>query len=180
MSRAVDEAAGLPPKSGMFRLSPELKAKGDKAEADFRAWLNRSGVAFMYVEQSPLTVPEAMRGRIKRPDYLVGVPRTGTLAFDVKAKTLYEGRLIFDVAELEKQQRFARMFNLTTLLACLDLEQDGHLWWVELTELLARKPEWRGKRQVITMEVNKAYAVNTSELSFLGAVLQYSFRTLDT
>lgn len=71
------------------------------------------------------------------------------------------------------------MFNLTTFLACLDLEQDGHLWWVELTELLARKPEWRGKRQVIIMEVSNAYAVNTSELSFLGAVLQYSFRALD-
>ena len=36
------------------------------------------------------------------------------------------------------------MFNLTTFLACLDLEQDGHLWWVELTELLAHRPKTAG------------------------------------
>lgn len=89
----------------MFTLSPELKAKGEKAEADFRAWLNRSGVAYMYVEQSPLTVPEALRGRIKRPDYLVGIPHAGTLAFDVKAKYVYADHFIFDEDEVQSKRR---------------------------------------------------------------------------
>ena len=46
----------------MFHLPPALKAKGDQAEAAFRAWLNQSGVAFLYVEQSPLNVPDKLRG----------------------------------------------------------------------------------------------------------------------
>lgn len=79
----------MPQPAAMFTLPPELKAKGEQAEAAFRDWLNRSGVAYMYVEQSPLTVPERLRGRIKRPDYLVGIPHAGILAFDVKAKSIY-------------------------------------------------------------------------------------------
>lgn len=163
----------------MFRLSPELKAKGEKAESDFREWLNRSGVAYMYVEQSPLTVPERLRGRIKRPDYLVGIPHAGILAFDVKAKSVYEGRLIFDMDEIEKQYRFATLFNLTAFLACLDVEDDGRQWWIPLAELARAPTEWRGKRRVTTITVNQAYTVDMRQMSFLGVVMQYSGYALD-
>lgn len=162
----------------MFQLSPELKAKGEKAEAAFRDWLNRSGVGYVYVEQSPLTVPEAHRGRIKRPDYLVGIPHAGMLAFDVKAKTVYEGRLIFDRDEIVKQYRFARLFNITCFLACLDLENDGHHWWVSLGDLMEAEATWRGKRRVIEVDTVKAFSVDMRQLSFLGAVMQYSFQAL--
>lgn len=60
----------------MFRLPADRKAKGEEAEASFRTWLNQSGVAFLYVEQSPLNVHDRLRGRIKRPDYLVGTRHT--------------------------------------------------------------------------------------------------------
>lgn len=163
----------------MFRLPPELKAKGEKAEADFRAWLNRSGVAYMYVEQSPLTVPEGLRGRIKRPDYLVGLPHAGIFAFDVKAKTVYDGHLIFDREEIEKQFRFARQFNVTCYLACLDLEREGHHWWVPLADLMMQEPQWRARRRVVEVKVAHAFSVNMAELSFLGAVMQYSFTALE-
>lgn len=163
----------------MFRLPPELKAKGEKAEADFRNWLNRSGVAYMYVEQSPLTVPEGLRGRVKRPDYLVGIPHAGMFAFDVKAKTVYDGRLIFDRDEIEKQFRFARQFNVTCYLACLDLEREGRHWWVPLVDLMAMEPEWRAKRRVITVKVSDAFTVDMASVSFLGAVMQYSFDALE-
>lgn len=163
----------------MFRLSPELKAKGDKAEADFRAWLNWSSVAYMYIEQSPLTVPEGLRGRIKRPDYIVGIPHTGSLAFDVKAKTVYDGELIFDLAEVEKLGLFGRLFNLTVYFACLDLAREDRHWWVPLDELQHRAPERRGKRRVVTIPTDEAFEVHMDR-SFLDAVMAYSLRCLGT
>lgn len=105
MGTAVDALAPLGVNFGMIQLSPELKAKGEHAEAAFRAWLNRSGVAFLYVEQSPLNVPDKMRGWIKRSDYLVGIPYAGSMAFDVKAKSTYDDKLIFEVGELDKLAR---------------------------------------------------------------------------
>lgn len=163
----------MPQPAGMFTLSPELKAKGERAEAEFRAWLDRSGVAYMYVEQSPLTVPQGLRGRIKRPDYLVGIPHAGILAFDVKAKSVYDGHFIFELDEVEKLARFARLFNLSAYFACLDIERPERHWWVPLADL-----ERRGRRRVVTMAVASAYEVSL-DLSFLGAMMQFSFHVLD-
>jgi len=162
----------------MFRLSPQLKAKGEKAEADFRAWLNRSGVAFLYVEQSPVTVPNAFRGRIKRPDYLVGIPHAGSLAFDVKAKTLYEGFFLFELGEVQKLARFAKLFNLTVYFACMDTESDDRHWWVPLTDLIHRKPERRGKRLVLVYPQAEAHPVFHNR-SFLDAVFDMNVAALD-
>lgn len=164
--------------SGMvYTLPQELKAKGEKAEADFRAWLNHSSVAYMYVEQSPLTVPEGLRGRIKRPDYIVGIPHAGSLAFDVKAKTVYDGELIFDLEEVQKLGLFGRFFNMTVYFACLDLVREDRHWWVPLHELQLREPERRGKRRVVTMPIDDAFEVHLDQ-PFLDAVMAYSLRSL--
>lgn len=101
--------------SAMYRLPADLKAKGDEAEASFRAWLNQSGVAFLYVEQSPLNVPDRLRGRIKRPDYLVGIPHAGMMAFDVKAKSTYDDHLLFEVGEVDKLACFEAFFHMTVI-----------------------------------------------------------------
>lgn len=161
----------------MFILPAALKAKGEQAEAGFRAWLDWSGVAYMYVEQSPLTVPAGLRGRIKRPDYIVGIPHAGSLAFDVKAKTDYEGVLIFDAAEVAKLALFARLFNLTPYFACLDLDDERRHWWVPLAELQLRLPERRGKRAVLTFPITEALEVQ-AEQSFLEAVIACGRRSL--
>lgn len=154
-----------------FRLSDVLKAKGDQAEAAFRAWLNESGVAFLYIEQSPLNVPDALRGRIKRPDYLVGLPFTGMMAFDVKAKTAYDGKLLFEVSEVDKLARFADFFHLTVNFACLDLDQPEQFYWVPLRGLVGRAPERRGKARVLTYPLDEAFMVSLSE-PFLQASMR--------
>ena len=56
------------------RITPADAARGAAAEDVFRDWLDASQVAHVYLDQTPITVPEALRGRIKRPDYLVGIP----------------------------------------------------------------------------------------------------------
>lgn len=110
-------------------------AKDAVAERAFAAWLDGSVLPHLYIEQSPLTVPVPLRGEIKRPDYLVGIPGVGLIAFDVKAKTVYRGELIFDVAEVRKLRAFARFFHLTVFFACLDPEGGPEGFWVRLDQL---------------------------------------------
>ena len=74
----------------MARVAPHLIARGMAAERRFQDWLDASVVPHLYVEQSPLTVPAPLKGRIKRPDYLVGLPGIGLVAFDVKSKALFD------------------------------------------------------------------------------------------
>lgn len=160
-----------------FHLSPELKAKGEKAEGEFRAWLNRSGVPYLYVEQSPLNVPIFLRGRIKRPDYIVGIPYAGSMAFDVKAKSTYDDHLIFAVDEIEKLARYGAHFHVSVYFACLDLDQPERFYWVPLQELIGRPHERRAKALVITFPVERAMKVQFSE-PFFDAYMRFTAEAL--
>jgi hypothetical protein len=46
----------------MSKISPRYRKQGEAAEAAFAAWLNRSALPYIYVEQSPLTVPDKLKG----------------------------------------------------------------------------------------------------------------------
>lgn len=144
-------------------INPSDAAKGLAAERAFAAWLDGSVLPHMYVEQSPLTVPAPLRGQIKRPDYLVGIPGVGLVAFDVKAKTVYGEGIIFDVAEVQKLRTFARLFHLTVYFACLDPEggQDG--FWVRLDQLDELPAIRRNKTLTLTLPTSQALVVSLAE-----------------
>jgi len=96
--------------------------RGRETEHQFREWLNRSAVPYLATDQTPLTVPTKLQGEIKRPDFLVGIPTIGTLAFEVKSKSLYGDCLVFDTEERRRLRNFERFFNTTVWFACLDIE----------------------------------------------------------
>ena len=103
----------------MARLNPsERRQQGDAAEQKFMGWLDRCILPHMYVEQSPLTVPKGLRGEIKRPDFLVGIPTIGTIAVDVKAKRVYREALIIDAYEHRTLLNFETFFNISVWFAC--------------------------------------------------------------
>lgn len=118
----------------------------------------------LYVEQSPLTTPAPLRGKIKRPDYLVGIPGVGLVAFDVKAKTLYpRAGLIFDVAEVQRMRAFARLFHLTTYFACLDPEGGPQGYWVRLDQLDETPAVRRNGRLTLALPCARAMPVSLDE-----------------
>jgi len=134
------------------KISPESAAKGAAAEEVFQAWLNDSRLPFVYATQDVQSVPQHFKGAIKRPDFLVALPFVGTIAFDVKAKSLYEGCFIFDKPEIDKLILFDEIFRITTFLACLDPDNPSRSWWFRVG-LLARLPTER-KMGVSTMKVD--------------------------
>ncbi|UZX45479.1 hypothetical protein A6U84_25760 (plasmid) [Agrobacterium sp. 13-2099-1-2] len=139
--------------------------------------LNQSGVSLLYVEQSPLNVPDRPRGKIKRPDYLVGIPHAGMLAFDVKAKSAYDDHLLFEVGEVDRLACFEAFFHMTVSFACLDLDEPRHFYWVPLRALIRRQVERRGKARVLSFPINDALQVSMDE-GFLAAYGRFSLRTL--
>lgn len=96
----------------------ERKAQGEAAETRFRAWLDRCTLPHIYIEQSPLTLPQSLKGRIKRPDFLVGIPAVGTIAVDVKAKSVYDNAVIVDAYEHRTLLAFETFFNISVWFAC--------------------------------------------------------------
>jgi len=96
--------------------------RGREAETIFRDWLNASELAYIATDQTPLTVPKRLRGHMKRPDFLIGLPTIGTLAFEVKSKSVYGDCLVFDTDERQRLLNFQRFFNITVWFACFDAD----------------------------------------------------------
>ncbi|WP_439926190.1 hypothetical protein [Nitrobacter sp. JJSN] len=145
-------------------VAPADAAKGRAAELAFRQWLDAAVLPHLYVEQSPLTVPVPLRGKIKRPDYIVGIPGVGLVAFDVKAKTVYPEGLIFDLDEIQKMRTFARLFHLTVYFACLNTESgDKPGYWVRLDQLDEVPAVRRGKGLTLCIPVAHALPVSMNE-----------------
>lgn len=117
-------------------IKPEHAERGAQAEADFQGWLDQSRLPYVYATQDRASVPTHYRRILKRPDYLVALPYVGTLAFDVKSKTPYEGGFLFDVAEVQKLAHFDDLFRVSTFFACLDPSGSPQSVWFRIPELL--------------------------------------------
>ena len=96
----------------------ERRAQGAAAEDRFRGWLDRCHLPHIYIEQSPFTFPEHLKGEIKRPDFLVGIPSIGTIAVDVKAKRVYRDAILIDAVEHRTLAAFEVYFNMSMWFAC--------------------------------------------------------------
>lgn len=148
------------PRRRLRSIQPADAAKGAQAERTFRAWLDASVLPHLYVEQSPFTVPAPLCGKIKRPDYLVGIPGIGAVAFDVKAKTTYPEGLLFDLAEVQKLRTFARLFHLTVYFACLDPEGGPSAYWVRLDQLDGVAARRLARKLVLALPLDQAHLVD--------------------
>ncbi len=148
----------------------ERKAQGAAAEDRFRAWLDRCHLPHIYVEQSPFTFPEHLRGAIKRPDFLVGVPSIGMIAVDVKAKRIYGSELFIDAVEHRTLAAFETYFCTSVWFACFP-PNAPHTCHLFLNRSLAELPRTRMHGQdVITVPLRLTRAVDERR-DFLAAVL---------
>jgi hypothetical protein len=117
----------------------QRRAQGKAAEDRFRRWLDRCMLPQLFIEQSPLTLPSGFRGEIKRPDFLVGIPAIGTIAIDVKAKSVYDDAIIIDANEHRTLLNFETYFSMSVWFACFP-PHEPHTCLLVLNRSLAGLP----------------------------------------
>ena len=162
-----------PPTIKPHTIHPADKAKGDAGERRFAAWLDASVLPHVYLDQTPMSVPAPMRGQIKRPDYVVGVPGVGAVAFDVKVKTLYNGHFIFEMDEIRRMRTFARFFHMTVYFACLDPAGSPESYWLRLDQFENLVPVRREGSLTVAIAAEVALPVSMRKsfhTAFLDAV----------
>ena len=155
----------------MARPSPkERVAQGQQAESRFRDWLDRCVLPHMYVEQSPLTVPKGLKGEIKRPDFLVGIPTIGTLAFDVKAKSIYDDRIFIDADEHRTFQNFETFFNMTVWYVCFPPGEPSACHLFMNRDLARQAPVTRRGQSTVAMPLKETVTADRRR-DFMGVLL---------
>lgn len=154
-------------------IHPADQAKGDLAERRFAGWLDKSVIAHVYLDQTPMSVPEHLRGEFKRPDFFVGVPGVGMIAFDVKAKSIYNGHFIFEFDEIRRMRTFARLCHMTVYFACLDPDGSAESYWIRLDQFENLMPVRRGSSLTLAIPADAALSVSlrkSFQVAFQAAV----------
>src|SRR5262245_59078308 len=93
-------------------------AQGEHGERLLQDWLDRSGLPYVFVDQTPLTIPLAHRAQLNRPDFLIPMTELGSVAVDAKAKNLIDGEFVIDEYERRALAAFQALFNIPVWFAC--------------------------------------------------------------
>lgn len=116
-------------------IKPANRARGQRMEAMFKAWLDREGVPYFYFDQTPLTVPAKLRGLIKRPDFAVGLGAAGTLALDVKALSIVDDHFLISGYEHTRLGMFENYFNIPVWFAIFPPRQAPYCYFFRNVDL---------------------------------------------
>lgn len=117
-----------------------------------------------------MTIPQHLRGEIKRPDFLVGIPTIGTLAVDVKAKRIYQDAILIDAYEHRTLLAFETFFNISVWFACFPPDEP-HTCHLFLNRSLARiEAATANSKSVIAVPLRATKAVDERR-DFMAALL---------
>jgi hypothetical protein len=141
-------------------IKPEHVARGADAEEFFQTWLDQSRLPYIYATQTRASVPTHFRKALKRPDYLVALPFVGTIAFDVKSKTVYGDAFIFDVREVRGLATFGELFNIPTFFACLDPAGEPDAVWFRVASIDLQPLKEVGRRKAFVASVAEGLRVD--------------------
>ena len=117
-----------------------------------------------------MTFPTGLHGKIKRPDFLVGIPTIGTIAVDVKAKRTYADTLIIDADEHRTLANFETYFNISVWYACFPPDEK-HACLLILNRSLAGLPVTNRKGSPSIAVPLKMTTLADERRDFMAAVL---------
>ena len=168
----------MPPfrRSRRRRRTPQPEAalqrieQGEGGERALQDWLDRSHLAYLFLDQTPLTIPATHRADIKRPDFLVAIDGLGTIAVDAKAKAFIDGCFLLDTSERRRLDGFETHFGIPVWYACFPPAAPRHCYLFRNRDLFGRGVLHDTGRQIIRAPLALALCVEHGSLSFPQAL----------
>jgi len=145
--------------------------QGEGGERALQDWLDRSRLAYLFLDQTPLTMPAAHRADIKRPDFLVAVESLGTVAVDAKAKAFIGRHFVLDASERRRLDGFESAFGIPVWYACFPPAELRLAYLFRNRDLMGSAVMHDPVRQIIRAPVKLGSAVEHASTSFAKALL---------
>ena len=154
-------------------LSPVQRIeRGEGGERALQDWLDRSRLAYLFLDQTPLTMPATHRTDIKRPDFLVAIEGLGTVAVDAKAKAFIDGHFVLDASERRRLDGFESVFGIPIWYACFPPDQPRLAYLFRNRDLMGSAVIHDPARQIIRSPLTLGFAVAPASVSFAAALLR--------
>jgi hypothetical protein len=144
--------------------------QGEGGERALQDWLDRSHLAYLFLDQKPLTIPTHHRASIKRPDFLVAVDGMGTVAVDAKA--FIDGCFVLDAAERRRLDGFETAFNIPVWYACFPPAEPRLCYLFRNRALMGAGVSHYPARQIIRAPLAMGLAVEHTNMNFALALLR--------
>ncbi len=145
--------------------------QGEGGERALQDWLDRSRLAYLFLDQTPLTIPAAHRANVKRPDFLVAVDNLGTIAVDAKVKAFVDGHFVLDVSERGRLDGFESVFAIPVWYACFPPTEAGMSYLFRNRDLMGRTVTHDPDKGIIRAPLALGCAVAHASISFARALL---------
>jgi hypothetical protein len=147
-------------------------AKGEAGERALQDWLDRSNMPYLFLDQTPLTFPLALRSEIKRPDFLVPIDTLGTVVIDAKAKALIDNHFVIDEYERRTLAGFEARFQFPVWFACFPPESPYHCHLFRNGRLMGPAIGFDPKTASLHIPVSLGLTVQHYTLSFSQAIMR--------
>ncbi len=112
---------------------------GDRAELNFKNWLEKHKIPYLYINQEKETFSSVFEDKLKRPDFIILLENFGFILVDVKYKKINTdyGNFCIDFNETKKYSSLQRRFNLQIWYAISNEESDFKTWfWIPVSKVL--------------------------------------------
>ena len=128
-------------RSSSLRCKMEL---GRIAEENFMKWLDKAELSYIYLDQTPKTLPAVFRKITKRPDFIVKISNELTISVDVKYRTIdpvYKNFGIDEENDILRLKSFEDIFGIPVWLAVCSCEGAFLTWyWIKLDKIIHEMP----------------------------------------
>lgn len=118
----------------------EKEEKGKEAENQFRNWLDKHKIPYLYFHQNPENFAAFFRENSgKRPDFMLLIPNFGFILVDVKYRKINPSYKTYplDSEETKEYSTMQRKFNLHIWYAISNEELGYKTWlWIPNTKVL--------------------------------------------
>lgn len=124
----------------MVKLDKESVEKGMEAEINFKEWLEKHNIPYIYLQQDTQTISSAFKKYFdgKRPDFLILIPNLGFIFVDVKYKKLNPDYKTYpiDSKETKRYSSLQRKFNLNIWYVISNEDFDYKTWlWIPISKV---------------------------------------------
>jgi len=103
----------------MDLIDREGKEKGMLVENNFRSWLDKHNIPYLYIQQDNENLSQSLKEIFqgKRPDFILLIPNFGIIFVDVKYKKIHQDFKTYpiDIEETKKYSSLQRKFNPLSL-----------------------------------------------------------------
>jgi hypothetical protein len=146
--------------------------QGEGGERALQDWLDRSRLAYLFLDQTPLTMPAIHRADLKRPDFLVAVDGLGTVAVDAKAKAFIDGHFVLDLSERRRLDGFESAFGMPVWYACFPPAEPRLCHLFRNRDLMGAAVIHDPAKATILTPLTLGFAVEPASVTFATALLR--------